>query len=58
MKIADCDSYIVGSGRATIILPMGTTLIINDALLYPESLAPPLSFNGFHANSLQLRPVL
>ena len=56
MTIAGCGSHIVGSGRATIILPMGTTLIINDALLYPESTRTLLSFrdiraNGFHAET-------
>ena len=33
MTIDGCGSKIVGSGRATIVLPMGTTLVINDALL-------------------------
>ena len=56
MTIAGCGSHIVGSGRATIILPMGTTLIINDALLYPESTRTLLSFrdiraNGFHVET-------
>ena len=56
MTIAGCSSHIVGSRRATIILPMGTTLIINDALLYPESTRTLLSFrdiraNGFHAET-------
>ena len=51
--IAGCGPNIVGSGRATIILPMGTTLIINEALLYPEATHTLLSFkdirvNGFH----------
>ena len=50
MTIAGCGSHIVGSGRATIILPMGTTLIINDALLYPESTRTLLSFRDIHAN--------
>jgi len=34
------DAVIVGSGRAIIILPMGTQLIIEDALLYPDSTVP------------------
>ena len=51
--IAGCGPHVVGSGRATIVLPMGTTLVINDALLYPESTRTLLSFedirvNGFH----------
>ena len=44
---------IVGFGRASLILPMGTKLIIDDALLYPQSTRTLLSFkdirsNGFH----------
>ena len=53
MTIVGCGPKIVGFGRATIVLPMGTTLIINDALLCPEATRPLLSFkairtNGFH----------
>src|SRR3954471_17295616 len=56
MMIAGCGPNIVGSGRATIILPNGTTLIINEALLYPESTRTLLSFrdiraNGFHVET-------
>jgi hypothetical protein len=44
---------IVGSERAIIILPMGTQLVIEDALLYPDSTRTLLSYkdicrNGFH----------
>ena len=51
--IAGRDAVIVGSGRATIILPMGTQLVIEDALLYPDSTRTLLSYkdirhNGFH----------
>ena len=47
---------IVGSGRATITLPMGTQLEIEDALLYPDSTRTLLSFkdirkNGFHTEN-------
>ena len=38
--IAGHDVVIVGSGRGIIILPMGTQLIIEDALLYPDSTVP------------------
>jgi hypothetical protein len=46
-------AVIVGSGRATITLPMGTEIVIEDALLYPDSTRTLLSFrdirqNGFH----------
>jgi hypothetical protein len=33
LTIAGCDACIVGSGKATIILPMGTQVIIENALL-------------------------
>ena len=47
---------IVGSSRATITLPMGTQLEIEDALLYPDSTRTLLSFkdmrkNGFHTET-------
>jgi hypothetical protein len=53
MTIAGRDAVIVSSGRATIILPMGTQLVIEDALLYPDSTCILLSYkdirrNGFH----------
>jgi len=53
MTIAGHDVLIVGSGRATITLPMGTQITMEDALLYPDSTHTLLSFrdvrkNGFH----------
>src|ERR1041385_7673146 len=53
MTIAGCGLKIVGFGRATIVLPMGITLVINDALLCPEATRTLLRFrairsNGFH----------
>jgi hypothetical protein len=44
---------IVGSGRATLIFPIGTQLIIEDAFLYPDPTNTLLSYkdvrrNGFH----------
>ena len=53
MTIAGSDALIVGTGRATIVLPMGTRIIIEDALFYPSSKRTLLSFkdirrNGFH----------
>ena len=46
-------AVIVGSGRATITLPMDTEIVIEDTLLYPDSTRTLLSFrdirqNGFH----------
>ena len=53
MTIAGRNATIVGSGRATIVLPMGTQITIEDALLYPDSKRTLLSYrdirqNGFH----------
>ena len=52
--IAGCGPNIVGSGRVTITLPMGTTLIINEALLYPESTRTLLSFRDIRANGFHI----
>ena len=54
--IAGRDAIIVGSGRATIILLMGTQIVIEDALLYPDSTRTLLSYkdirrNGFHVET-------
>ena len=53
MTIAGRDATIVGTGRATIVLHMGTHITIEDALLYPNSKRTLLSYrdirqNGFH----------
>ena len=42
--IAGRDAIIVGSGKATIILPMGTQIDLEDALLYPDSTRTLLSY--------------
>ena len=34
MTIVGSNTHIVGTGSATIVLPMGTQLVIKDALLY------------------------
>ena len=54
MTIAGRDALIVGSGRATIILPMGTQLTIEDALLYPESTRTLLSYKDIRKNGLHV----
>ena len=51
--IANDNVLIVGFGMASLILPLGIELIINDALLYSQSTCTLLSFkdirsNGFH----------
>ena len=44
LTIAGRDAMIVGSGRATIILPMGTQIVIEEALLYSDSTRTLLSY--------------
>jgi hypothetical protein len=56
LTIAGRDALIVGSGRAIITLPMGTQIIIEDALLYPDSTRTLLSYrdickNGIHVET-------
>ena len=56
MTIAGRDALIVGSGQATITLPMGTQITIEDTLLYPDSTRTLLSYrdirkNGFHVET-------
>ena len=58
MTIASQDVLIVGSGRATITLPMGTQITMEDALLYSDSTRTLLSYrdirkNGFHVETHQ-----
>jgi hypothetical protein len=53
MTIAGSNAHIVGTGSATLVLPMGTQIFVKDALLYPDSKRTLLSFkdiraNGFH----------
>ena len=56
LTIVGRDAMIVGSGHATIILPMGTQIVIEKALLYPDSTRTLLSYrdirkNGFHVET-------
>jgi hypothetical protein len=53
MTIAGSNAHIVGTGSATLVLPMGSQIFVKDALLYPDSKRTLLSFkdirvNGFH----------
>ena len=36
MTIARSNAHIVGTGSATLVLPMGTQIFVKDALLYPD----------------------
>src|SRR5206468_7937240 len=56
ITIAGSSNIIEGSGRATIILPRGTKIIIEDALYSTRSLKNLLSFkdirlNGYHVET-------
>jgi hypothetical protein len=48
------DTNIVGSGRAIIILPMGTQVTIKNALLYPDSTRTLLSYRDIRKNVLHV----
>jgi hypothetical protein len=50
LTIAGRDTNIVGSGRATIVLPMGTQAIIKNVLLYPDSTRTLLSYRDINKN--------
>jgi len=58
LTIAGRDATIVGSGSATIVLPMGTQITIEDALLYPDSKRTLLSYRDIHQNGFILKPVI
>jgi hypothetical protein len=50
LTIAGRDAVIVGSRRATIMLPMGTSITIEDALLCPNSTRTLLSYRDIRKN--------
>ena len=54
LTIAGRDAKIVGSGRATITLPMGTQVTIEVALLYPDSTRTLLSFRDIRKSGLHI----
>jgi peptide/histidine transporter 3/4 len=56
VSIAKSNAHIVGTGSATLVLPMGTQVSVKDALLHPDSKHTLLSFkdiraNGFHVET-------
>jgi hypothetical protein len=56
MTIAGSNAHIMGTGSATLVLPMGTQIFVKDALLYPDSKHMLLSLkdiraNGFHVET-------
>src|SRR5438105_3756912 len=54
MTIAGSNARIVGTGSATLILPMGTQIFVKDALLYPDSKHTLMSFKDVHANGFHV----
>jgi hypothetical protein len=52
--IAGRDTNIVGSGQATIVLPMGTQVTIENVLLYPNSTRTLLSYWDICKNRLHV----
>jgi hypothetical protein len=54
LTIAGRDAMIVGSSRATIVLPMGTQINIEEALLYPDSTRTLLSYNDIRKNGIHV----
>jgi hypothetical protein len=54
LTITSRDACIVGSGKATIILPMATQVIIENALLYPDSTCTLLSYSDIRKNELNI----
>jgi hypothetical protein len=55
--ITGSNKAIIGSGRATFTLPMGTTIVIQNALLYPESRHTLISFKDIRSNNFHLKTV-
>jgi hypothetical protein len=54
LTIAGRDTNIVGSGQATIVLPMGTQVTIENALLYLDSTHTLLSYRDIRKNGLHV----
>jgi peptide/histidine transporter 3/4 len=54
LTIAGRDAMIVGSEKATVTLPMGTQINIEDALLYPDSTCTPLSYRDIRKNRIHV----
>jgi hypothetical protein len=54
LTIVGRDATIVGSGRVTITFPNGTQVMINDALLYPDSTRTLISFRDIRKSGLHV----
>jgi hypothetical protein len=54
LTIAGHDTNIVGSGRVTIVLPMGIQVTIENTLLHPDSTCTLLSYRDIYKNRLHV----
>jgi hypothetical protein len=54
LTIAGRDACIVGSSKATIILPIDTQITIENVLLYLDSTRTLLSYRDIHKNGLHI----
>jgi hypothetical protein len=54
LTIAGRGTCIVGSEKATIVLPMGTQVTIENVLLYPDSTHTLLSYRDIYKNGLHI----
>jgi hypothetical protein len=54
LAIAGHDASIVGFGKATITLPIGTQITMKNALLYPDSTCTLLSYRDIRMNGLHV----
>jgi hypothetical protein len=54
LTIIGCNASIVDSRKATIILPMGTQIRIENALLYPDLTRTLLSCRDIRTNELHV----
>jgi hypothetical protein len=54
LTIVSRDACIVGSGKATIILSMGTQVTIKNVLLYPNSTRTLLNYRDICKNELYI----
>jgi hypothetical protein len=58
LTITGRDAVIVGSRRATITLPMGTKIVIEDALLYLDSTRTLLNLEISSRMDFILKPMI
>jgi hypothetical protein len=54
LTITGCDAMIISSSRDTIMFSNGTQVMIEDALLYPDSTHTLISFRDIRKNGLHV----